>query len=214
MRPPKPNHSYVLRSCDANMQSHGGFQWPMEGQVTCPDFQNNPECGNGLHGWLWGVGDYSASKYHANWLILEVADDDIIQISEKVKFPKCEVLFVGSLAKAYAWLKYAPHWEEAESSATGKYGHASATGKYGHASATGYSGHASATGKYGIAASVGFNGKAKASESGAIFISRGEYVKGNWKLTHVFASMVGQNDIKPDTWYTLDENGKPFEVVG
>lgn len=187
MRPPKPNHSYVLRSCDANMQSHGGFQWPMEWQVTCPDFQNNPECGNGLHGWLWGVGDYSASKYHANWLILEVADDDIIQISEKVKFPKCEVLFVGSLAKAYAWLKYAPHWEEAESSATGS---------------------------YGIAASVGFNGKAKASESGAIFISRGEYVKGNWKLTHVFASMVGQNDIKPDTWYTLDENGKPFEVVG
>lgn len=122
MRPPKPNHSYVLRSCDANMQSHGGFQWPMEGQVTCPDFQNNPKCGNGLHGWLWGVGDYSASKYHANWLILEVADDDIIQIDKKVKFPKCEVLFVGSLAKAYAWLKYAPHWEEAESMATGKEG--------------------------------------------------------------------------------------------
>ena len=44
----------ILRTCDANMQSHGGFQWPRSGPVAAPDWNPAPECGNGLHGFLRG----------------------------------------------------------------------------------------------------------------------------------------------------------------
>jgi hypothetical protein len=33
-----------------------------------------------------------------------------------------------------------------------------------------------------------------------------------WKILAVWAGIVGQDDIKPDTWYTL-KNGKPVAEV-
>jgi hypothetical protein len=33
------------------------------------------------------------------------------------------------------------------------------------------------------------------------------------ELLHVFASKVGENGIKPDVWYWLDETGKPQETT-
>ena len=44
----------VLRTCSANMTSYGGFKWPKHGPVSAPDWIDNYECGNGLHGWLAG----------------------------------------------------------------------------------------------------------------------------------------------------------------
>lgn len=32
-------------------------------------------------------------------------------------------------------------------------------------------------------------------------------------ITHIRASKVGENGIKPDTWYSLNENGEFVEVV-
>ena len=40
----------VLRTCSANMTSHGGFKWPKHGPVSAPDWVDNFECENGLHG--------------------------------------------------------------------------------------------------------------------------------------------------------------------
>jgi hypothetical protein len=34
----------------------------------------------------------------------------------------------------------------------------------------------------------------------------------DWEITHVFASKVGENGIEPDTFYTLDEAGKPVKA--
>jgi hypothetical protein len=31
-------------------------------------------------------------------------------------------------------------------------------------------------------------------------------------LTHIFASLVGQNCIDADVWYSLDENGVPVAI--
>lgn len=47
----------VLRVCDVDGKSHGGFQWPESGPVAAPDWNPEPRCGGGLHGWLWGEGD-------------------------------------------------------------------------------------------------------------------------------------------------------------
>jgi hypothetical protein len=67
-----------------------------------------------------------------------------------------------------------------------------------------------ASGNKATAFAPGRSGKARASVGGAIFLTRRD---AEWHITHVFASKVGDNGIKPDTFYVLDEEGKPKEVA-
>jgi hypothetical protein len=94
-RKPK-SAAYVLRTCAAGMTSYGGFVCPRSGMVECHDWQPTPECGNGLHGFLWGYGDGFLAdwSYDAVWLV--VAVEDWIALEGKVKFPRGEVVFCGS----------------------------------------------------------------------------------------------------------------------
>jgi hypothetical protein len=46
---------YVLRTCNADMISYGGFQWPEIGHVEAPDFQPTFTCGVGYTG-SWTAG--------------------------------------------------------------------------------------------------------------------------------------------------------------
>ena len=57
--------SLVLRVCRPDYTSHGGFSWPSQigAEVAAPDWRKNDYCGNGLHGWLYGQGDYSCVNY-------------------------------------------------------------------------------------------------------------------------------------------------------
>ena len=93
-------------------------------------------------------------------------------------------------------------------SATGYQGAASATGDYGAASATGGRGAASATGAQSVSLSAGWQGKAMASETGAIVLA---YRNNSCEIVHIRASKVGENGIKPNVWYSLDENGEFVE---
>ena len=99
--------------------------------------------------------------------------------------------------------------EQGAASATGNYGAASATGDYGAASATGYQGAASATGGYSVALGAGFQGKAMAAETGAIVLV---YRNTGNEIIHIRASKVGENGIKPNVWYSLDEEGEFVEA--
>ena len=94
-------------------------------------------------------------------------------------------------------------------SATGYQGAASATGCRGAASATGGRGAASATGAQSVSLSAGWQGKAMASETGAIVLA---YRNNSYEIVHIRASKVGENGIKPNVWYSLDENGEFVEV--
>ena len=76
---------------------------------------------------------------------------------------------------------------------------ASATGDWGAASATGYQGAAMASGR---------EGRAMGKEGCALFLVERDSA---WKIVAAWAGIVGQDGIKPDTWYTL-ENGKPVEA--
>jgi hypothetical protein len=93
-------------------------------------------------------------------------------------------------------------------SATGIHGAASATGEQGAASATGYQGAASATGIHGVACGLGFRSKALAAKTGAIVLV---YRNDEGEIVHIRARKVGENGIKPDTWYTLDKDGQFVE---
>ena len=92
---------------------------------------------------------------------------------------------------------------------SGYQGAASNSGTRGAASNSGDYGAASNSGDYGVAAALGFEGKSKSSESGAIVCV---YRNDDGELVHIRASKVGENGIKPNTWYTLDENGEFVEV--
>ena len=84
-------------------------------------------------------------------------------------------------------------------STSGDSGAATASGNYGAATASGYSGAATASGYYG---------KARGKKGCAIFLAERDDSR---KIIHVWAGLVGKDDIKPDTFYRL-ENGKPVEV--
>ena len=93
-------------------------------------------------------------------------------------------------------------------SATGYQSAASATGGRSAALATGDYAAASATGAQSVSLSAGWQGKAMASETGAIVLA---YRNNSYEIVHIRASKVGENGIKPNVWYSLDENGEFVE---
>ena len=99
----------------------------------------------------------------------------------------------------------------ANAATTGDGANAATTGDWANAATTGDGANAATTGHWAIAASLGIGARAKAGAGGAIMLAGRD---DTGRLLHVFASMVGQNGIKPDTWYELDEAGKPIEVPG
>ncbi len=93
-----PEIVYVLRTCNPDMTSYGGFRWPESGPVEAPDWDASPHCGNGLHGFFWGEGDGGLASWdeNAKWLVVAVESSTIVDIGGKVKFPRGEVVFVGN----------------------------------------------------------------------------------------------------------------------
>ena len=94
--------------------------------------------------------------------------------------------------------------------ASGNSGAATASGNYGAATASGNYGAATASGYYGAATASGRNGKAKGKDGCALFLT---YRDVNWKIVHAKAAIVGQDGIKADTYYRLDEDGNFTEAA-
>ncbi|HEJ3702185.1 TPA: hypothetical protein SL425_005967 [Pseudomonas aeruginosa] len=100
---------------------------------------------------------------------------------------------------------------------TGNRSAASNTGDYSAASNTGYQSAASNTGDYSaaevsgkesVAASLGIEGRARASAGSAIVLCHRD---DEGHLIHIRASKVGENGVKPDTWYQLSAEGEFVE---
>ena len=105
--------------------------------------------------------------------------------------------------------------DRSASSATGDSSASSATGDRSASSATGDSSASLTTGPYSssqilrsdeaqraVAIATGYYSKARAPESSAIvLVHRNEH----GEIVHIRASKVGENGIKPDVWYRLDD---------
>ncbi|SHK04766.1 hypothetical protein SAMN05444404_3176 [Ruegeria lacuscaerulensis ITI-1157] len=195
----------VLRTCSADMTSYGGFVWPTEGPVECSDWKPKTKCGNGLHGALWGEGDGSLLNWSpdAVWQVVEI--EEWIDLNGKVKFPRGVVVHTGDQRSAteYIIANGARGAVIGAAVSAGEYGTATA-GEYGTASA-GYRGTASA-GEYGTA-SAGYRGTASAGEYGVLQI---KWFEGD--RTRISTAYVGENWIKPNTPYCLNENGEFVEA--
>ncbi|HDC2634951.1 TPA: hypothetical protein O7120_004747 [Salmonella enterica] len=91
---------------------------------------------------------------------------------------------------------------------TGDRSAATNTGDQSAATNTGNRSAAEVSGSQSVAAALGIEGKARASEGGAIVLC---YRDKNGELIHIRASKVGENDIMPNTWYQLNEDGEFVE---
>ena len=97
-----------------------------------------------------------------------------------------------------------------KATASGTQGAATASGYQGAATASRTQGAATASGYQGAATASGYYGKARGINGCAIFLVYRDPNTGDIK--HAWAGIAGRDDIKPDTFYTLGENGKPVEA--
>jgi hypothetical protein len=100
----------VLRTCNADMTSRGGFKWPESGPVACSDFKATYKCGSGLHGLLWGEGDASYPSWEptAKWIVVKVLASELLigqgDLIDKCKFPRGAVVHCGDKASAAKYI--------------------------------------------------------------------------------------------------------------
>ena len=145
-------------------------------------------------------------------------DSDDTKIASAKITIETEINLPEMVKKAVEWIKGKVDWDAAKISNTGNQSAATNTGNRSAATNTGY--HSAATntgnqsaaevsGKQSIAVALGWQSKAKASINGAIVCV---YRNHDGELIHIKASKVGENNIKADTWYTLDKFGEFVEV--
>jgi hypothetical protein len=205
----------VLRTCNADMTSHGGFKWPKEGAVRCRDWSPEPVCGGGLHGLLWGEGGgtYLSWEPGAKWLVVEVDQNDVVTIGDKVKFPSGVVVYCGDRESATTYLR--EHGADGKAivggTATAGEGGTATAGDRGTATAgeggTATAGHeGTATAGEGGTATAGHGGTATAGEGGSLVVKFWDGVR-----YRIAAADVGENGIEPNVPYRV-KNGKLVKV--
>ena len=223
---------YVLRTCNADLTSYNGFRWPASGRVTAPDWKPTNDCGNGLHGLLWGEGHggHLSPDADARWLVIGVAEDSLIDLIGKVKFPKGEVVFCGDREDAIADIiqrgadpskvcynrVHAGHYGTATAGPGGTAtagDHSTATAGHHSTATAGHYGTATA-GDFGTAtagecgtATAGYRGTATAGKGGEIRIRWFDYDKSRYRAAYGY---VGEDGIKPNTPYVV-QDGKLVE---
>ncbi|KAL1010051.1 DUF7666 domain-containing protein [Haemophilus influenzae] len=136
-------------------------------------------------------------------------DSDDTKIASAKITIETEINLPEMIKKAVEWIKGKVDWDAAKVSNTGDQSAATNTGYRSVATNTGYQSVAEVSGKQSIAVALGWQSKAKASINGAIVCV---YRNHDGELIHIKASKVGENNIKADTWYTLDEIGEFVEV--
>src|ERR1035437_1435432 len=104
----------ILRTCDNNGKSYGGFQWPKKGAVVAPDWRDDYKCGGGLHGLPWGVGSADLLNLDSKcWIVFRALVKDVRQgqddMVNKCKTQRAVVVYCGEKAGALAIIhKHAP----------------------------------------------------------------------------------------------------------
>ena len=166
----------MLRTCRPDGISYNDFKWPKSGPVKCKDWEPTPQCGNGLHGLLWGEGDGSLLNWSedAAWLVVRVKESQVISIGgDKVKVPAGVVEFFGDAKAAVELIqKYAPAGACVVSGTATAGVSGTATAGYSGTATAGVSGTATAgdsgtaTAGYRGTATAGYRGTATAGDSG------------------------------------------------
>ena len=90
-------YEYVIRTVRKDFTSYKNFQWPKSGQVKANDFKPTSECGNGLHGLRIGQQNPGVWYDDGIVLLLQVPASTIIDLDDKCKFPECKIVMSGNM---------------------------------------------------------------------------------------------------------------------
>lgn len=121
---------------------------------------------------------------------------------------KAELKLPGFVSAAVAWMLAACK-AGAASAASGDDSKLAASGHYSQLAASGDSSQLAASGYYSIACTAGPNSRVKAGANGAMSLARWVSSEKRYRITVAY---VGENGIKADVWYALDEAGNFSEV--
>ena len=181
-------------------------------------------CESGFHSCEYPLDVFSyyapcESKFAVVKAIGKISKDvDDSKIASAKITVEAEINIPEMVKKAVDWIKDKIDWDNAKetnagnqsaATNTGNQSAATNTGDWSAATNTGNRSAAKVSGKHSVAAALGENSKAKAGAGGAIVCV---YRNDDGDLIHIKASKVGENNIKADTWYTLDSDGEFVEV--
>ena len=121
---------------------------------------------------------------------------------------EAEIRLPELISEAVEWINSRVDLENKKISNTGNGSVASNTGNRSVASNTGYYSAAEVSGLQSIACALGAGSKAKAVAGGAIVCV---YRNDDGDLIHIRSAKVGDDGIKADTWYMLDDTGEFVE---
>ena len=197
----------IIRTVNADMTSHGGFLWPKSGPVECPDWMPTAKCGNGLHGLIWGVGNWAllSNAPDAIWIVAEI--DEWIDIDGKVKFPRCDVIYCGDMTEALVRV-LCNSSSPVSDRASGYSSTAASSGNYSKAASSGNYSKAASSGDNTIAMAAGLNCIVKSGENGCF-----STVWFDGTRNRIAVGYVGENGIKPNTPYRLNSSGEFVDVT-
>ena len=163
-------------------------------------------CESGFHSCEYPLDVFSyyapcESKFAVVKAIGKISKDvDDSKIASAKITVEAEINIPEMVKKAVDWIKDKIDWDNAKETNAGDWSAATNTGDWSAAKVSG---------KHSVAAALGENSKAKAGAGGAIVCV---YRNDDGDLIHIKASKVGENNIKADTWYTLDSDGEFVEV--
>lgn len=207
------------------IKSYKGFNKDM----TCKGFQYEEGkeyeteraeyCETGFHACEYPLNCFShyapnGSVYHE---VEQDGDIDRKDDGTKIASTKIKIgarISIAGIVKAA--IEYTMSRTKKKASKYDDYGASSATGSCGASSATGYKGASSADHKDAVAVAWGYRGRAKGVLGSHLVLADWEgddsqYWKPRyWELKGAKMVRVDGKDIKPDTWYTM-ENGEIME---
>ena len=105
------NTVLILRTCNADMTSYGGFKYPKRGYVEAPDWKPTYTCGNKLHGLLWGEGsgEYLSWTIDAKCLVIRANVADVLHghgdFVDKCGFRCGSVVYCGDRFGATSYIQ-------------------------------------------------------------------------------------------------------------
>lgn len=206
------------------IKSYKGFN-----NMTCKGFQYEEGkeyeteraecCETGFHACEYPLDCFSyyapnGSVYHE---VEQDGDIDRKDDGTKIASTKIKIgarISIAGIVKAA--IEYTMSRTKKKASKDDDYGASSATGSCGASSATGYKGASSADHKDAVAVAWGYRGRAKGVLGSHLVLADWEgddswYWKPEcWELKGAKMVQVDGKDIKPDTWYTM-ENGEIME---
>ena len=190
-----PSKILVLRTCDKDLKSYSGFQWPGAGPVEATDWDQDPaiNCGKGLHGLAWGEGNGAllSSDLDAKWLVVEVNASDLVQSSggDKVRFRRGNVIYCGDMCGAISRCVCGAE----------NFARLNAIAKR-ESTSSGNGSKAASSGDGGIAAAIGNNGIVRAGPDGLLIACWWDLAA---KRYHACIGEVGVGGIEADTDYRV-----------